>query len=634
MWKTRSTSVSPRQSHDIVGYSVGSPRRHDSGTSQKQIQEEIKQKQDRIMSTINALQQQFDTIAKSVVSEKRDTEEEEEKLVLLRKLIKEEQKNYSEQQKILEQQQEKFLRAQQLISPRNRRSSTPISHHQQHSSRRSKSPSKGEPSDQFRLLENRLKSVEAERKALFDLNSSLQDENSTLKKLAHSTGIGDPSGGIVFQKQNAALIEDNKNLKSLVHRLNIELSRYQAKYRPPRREEVDGLSLPEEGPVPEWLVNVNYLSPLIMAYDDTLRDKNEVIRAYETNLDSIKTRMNEIVRENQRLQLMNTEKSDAQDAVDLSEWHLLQEHAKLVVEENTILMQEIDLKDRKIDEMQEDFDLQVDKLTKKIMLLTNEKRKAERNISSLQVDSEILKKRCKEAELESSTKISKEEMAKQIEYIKRTLTEKMESFEKDKEGSETQFQAVLKAKQELAVRLTDSNARCSRLQVELDFATKSLRKMEKNFVVLQNRLEATKEKELVAIDTLAQVLSVAEKSSNERDEFAKMIQSQNNETMMNYKQIIEEERKLEYLQKELEKYKKLSKNNAAEVLQRVKEKDEEIANLKNKYNEEIAYLRDVIRDRQMMVDRYQTDNRQFESEIDVLWKSITEENEGFKSLAK
>ena len=36
----------------------------------------------------------------------------------------------------------------------------------------------------------------------------------------------------------------------------------------------------------------------------------------------------------------------------------MQEHAKLVVEENTILMQEIDLKDRKIDEMQDDFDLQ------------------------------------------------------------------------------------------------------------------------------------------------------------------------------------------------------------------------------------------------------------------------------------
>ena len=29
---------------------------------------------------------------------------------------------------------------------------------------------------------------------------------------------------------------------------------------------------------------MNYLSPLIMAYDDTLRDKNEVIRAYEVCL--------------------------------------------------------------------------------------------------------------------------------------------------------------------------------------------------------------------------------------------------------------------------------------------------------------------------------------------------------------
>ena len=38
--------------------------------------------------------------------------------------------------------------------------------------------------------------------------------------------------------------------------------------------------------------------------------------------------------------------------------NLLQEHAKLVVEENTILMQEIDLKDRRIDEMQEEFEVE------------------------------------------------------------------------------------------------------------------------------------------------------------------------------------------------------------------------------------------------------------------------------------
>ena len=38
--------------------------------------------------------------------------------------------------------------------------------------------------------------------------------------------------------------------------------------------------------------------------------------------------------------------------------NLLQEQAKLVLEENSILMQEIDLKDRQIDEIQHDFQSQ------------------------------------------------------------------------------------------------------------------------------------------------------------------------------------------------------------------------------------------------------------------------------------
>lgn len=41
-----------------------------------------------------------------------------------------------------------------------------------------------EQPDQFRILDNRLKTVEAERQALLDLNASLQDENDALKRLA------------------------------------------------------------------------------------------------------------------------------------------------------------------------------------------------------------------------------------------------------------------------------------------------------------------------------------------------------------------------------------------------------------------------------------------------------------------
>ena len=46
------------------------------------------------------LEEQFENVAKSAISEKKETEQQEEKLSLLRKLIKEEQKNYFEQQKV------------------------------------------------------------------------------------------------------------------------------------------------------------------------------------------------------------------------------------------------------------------------------------------------------------------------------------------------------------------------------------------------------------------------------------------------------------------------------------------------------------------------------------------------------
>ena len=61
----------------------------------------------------------------------------------------------------------------------------------------------------------------------------------------------------------------------------------------------------------------------------------------------------------------------------------------------------------------------VDKLTKKIRILANEVRNAQRNVSSLQVDNEVSMKRCKEAEIESSMKITEEEVEQRIEKIRR-----------------------------------------------------------------------------------------------------------------------------------------------------------------------------------------------------------------------
>eukprot|EP00795_Rhopilema_esculentum_P001807 gene1807-16297_t len=557
-------------------------------SAQKQMQDVIRENQDKILATIAALEKQFENVTTAIATDKKDKEIQDEKLMLLRTLITDEQNKYTEQQKILNEHERKILATQQMASekratrPSSRFSSSPVSPRKYHDEAHLKRDFHQQPV-QFKMLEDRLKSVEAERSALLELNSSLHDENDTLKRLA-------------FSQNNA------------VHRLNIELSRYQAKYRPPRSDEIEGLSLPQEGPIPEWLVNIKYLSPLIMAYDDRIKDKNEVICAYE----------------------MASEKSDQSDAVAVDEWNVLQEQAKLVVDENAILMQEIDLKDRRISEILDDHQLETSRFTKRVRILENEKRNLQMKITALQIDNEAWKKRHDEAVSESEKKITEEEAKRRIEQVQRPLEQKMEYMERSKDDSSFRFQALMKEKQELAIKLTDASATVSRQQMEMDLLSKSLRKAEKKLVVMDRKMGTVKEKEMIATETLRQVLSVAEESSKERDVFAKLIKSQNNETIISYKQKIENEKRLEHQRKELEKYKELVKRKSAEVLERVKEKDEEILNLKNNYDQEIHNLRQIIASRQNILDYVQTNKSEFENEIDELWKSITEENKELK----
>ena len=61
----------------------------------------------------------------------------------------------------------------------------------------------------------------------------------------------------------------------------------------------------------------------------------------------------------------------------------------------------------------------VDKLAKKIRLLANETRNSQRDVSNLQIDNEMLRKRCKEAENECTKKITEEEAERRVEKARR-----------------------------------------------------------------------------------------------------------------------------------------------------------------------------------------------------------------------
>ncbi|OXB84016.1 UNVERIFIED_CONTAM: hypothetical protein H355_015527 [Colinus virginianus] len=113
----------------------------------------------------------------------------------------------------------------------------------------------------------------------------LEEQNRKLKEAAKMThNEGETTELHSLRQQAQELVDENDALKLTVHRLNVELSRYQTKFRPLTQEEHLKLNgLPNKGPPPPWLLDMKYLSPLLLAYEDRIKEKEDLSFAYEAS---------------------------------------------------------------------------------------------------------------------------------------------------------------------------------------------------------------------------------------------------------------------------------------------------------------------------------------------------------------
>uniref|UniRef100_A0A8C9EK86 Centrosomal protein 89 n=1 Tax=Pavo cristatus TaxID=9049 RepID=A0A8C9EK86_PAVCR len=173
----------------------------------------------------------------------------------------------------------------------------------------------------------------------------LEEENRKLKEAAKKThNEGETTELLSLRQQAQELVDENDALKLTVHRLNVELSRYQTKFRPLTQEEHRKLnSLPTKGPPPPWLLDMKYLSPLLLAYEDRIKEKEDINFAHEEDLKNFKVQVKELVKENEDLH----EQLNKNNLITATEWHQLQTQARLVLEENRLLMEQLEIQQAK-----------------------------------------------------------------------------------------------------------------------------------------------------------------------------------------------------------------------------------------------------------------------------------------------
>ncbi|VFV32582.1 coiled-coil domain-containing [Lynx pardinus] len=471
------------------------------------------------------------------------------------------------------------------------------------------------------------------KQALKELQLKLkrtEKENRKLKeaKKASSQEVAAPEL-LCLRKQAQELVDENDGLKMTVHRLNVELSRYQTKFRHLSKEEtlnIDGL--PSKGPTPPWLLDTKYLSPLLLAYEDRMKEKDELNATLQEEMRMFRMRVQEVVKENEELH----QELNRSSPVTSKEWRQLQTHAELVLEENKLLIEQLEIQQRKVKDTHQERLQEVSKLTKQLMLLETKTQSQEKELTQNKEQMEILRTECQELKTRLDGKIAMNIHASIVNELKSQLQKEEEKGGAELEELMEKLAVLQMQKKSLLLEKNRLTAENKALGAELERAQKINRRSQKKIDVLKKQVEKAMENEMSAHQYLANLVGLAENMTQERDSLmylAKCLESEKDGVL---NKIIEGNIRLGKLEEKIKGYKKQAALKVGDISHRLTEQQEDFASKTAQYQQEMRHLHQMLRDKQGILDQALQQKREMEGKLEVVWESTSKENRRIREL--
>nr|XP_033798124.1 centrosomal protein of 89 kDa isoform X2 [Geotrypetes seraphini]XP_033798126.1 centrosomal protein of 89 kDa isoform X2 [Geotrypetes seraphini] len=467
---------------------------------------------------------------------------------------------------------------------------------------------------QIKRMKSKLKELELE-------NRKLQEavENKLM-----SAGFAEL---LSLRQQAQELVDENDALKMTLHRLTVELSCYQTKYRPVSKEENAQLGgLPTRGPPPPWLLDMKYLSPLLLAYEDRMREKDAIVLAAEEEMKTFKARVADVVNENEQLH----QQLERNKPITSKEWEHLQAQAKLVLEENQVLMKQVEIQQAKAKDSHNRHIQEVTKLAKQVMLLEAKKQSQEEELLENQKQQETLRLKYDDLKTNLNDKVAAEEHVAMVNELKSQL-----QVERDKRSAEVEdlmgrLAAMQAEKKSLLLEKNDLTADNKILESELEMAQNANRKSQKKIGLLKQQVEDAMEKEMAAHQYLANLIGLTENIAQERDQLIQMAKGLETEKHSVLNKIIEGNLHLGKLEEKVKVYKKKAAVKLGDINQRLIEQEKDFSGKAAQYQQELKHLQRLLHARQETLDEVLKQKRQVEDELEIVWESTSNENRRMK----
>ncbi|NXM05794.1 CEP89 protein, partial [Tyrannus savana] len=505
--------------------------------------------------------------------------------------------------------------------------------------------------DKFRELKQEnwalSKAYQAVLQQLEGTKQQLEEQQLQLKKLEQENrrvteqeNRREATELLSLRQQAQELVDENDALKMVVHRLNVELSRYQTKFRSLSQEEhVKLKSLPMKGPPPPWLLDMKYLSPLLLAYEDRIREKEDFILEHEAkcyvksfvlqeDMKNFKARVEELVKENEDLH----ERLNKNNFITSTEWQQLQTQAKLVLEENGLLMEQLKIQQAKAKDTHRQHVQEASKLTKQIVILEGKKQSQEEEIAEYQKQLKALCSTCEELKAQVESRIAAEEHLALVNDLNRRFQEEQERRRCEVEELKGKVASLQAEHKKLLLEKKSCVADYKALQTEMEMTQKTNRRLKKKISILQVQLEEVTEKEVVSHYYLTNLIGLVEKIAQERDHLVSLARCLENEKQGALNKMIEGSLRLGKLEEKVKVYKKKAAGKLGDISLRMSEQEKEFAGKAARYEQEMKHLQRLLRDKQDTLAEVLEQQRKTEGELEIIWESTTKENRRMREL--
>ncbi|CAH1101637.1 unnamed protein product [Psylliodes chrysocephalus] len=426
-----------------------------------------------------------------------------------------------------------------------------------------------------------------------------------------------------YQKENESvknkykeLHEDLQMLKIVVFRLNTQLERYQELLRRnniPRPSmdsyhkrdiEISGVELSKEIlsdvhrdhkhiPVLWGNVNKHTLGPLLDAYEDSIKEKDEIIEEYESEMNKFTGKMREIMEENECLYKRLNEDENCSSKLSI-ELESVKRELKNTKDQNDALIKKCSLKQDKLEEVLRIYEAKVDQMTRDYDVLHGEYVKIKTENAAL-------------VEKAKSCMNSQEELRSQLHNFipiavhnssvnecKKWYEELKLQYEAEKEKLVKNIESHVKTIEDLNKEIGNLNSIKEKLENNVSHLEKQIKKLETKQLEIEHNLNGVQLSRSALKKQLHKAMEFARDMVAEQEMLLKALNQRQIENKAVKKIGSDIASRMDYLKSQLKDVQKNAWQDFATVEQTIQDQANTIETMKGQYEKEIDGLKSII----------------------------------------